>query len=90
MSWWWWCTHSSNAVSSKFSCLRRFDLETEIEIVWVQLKLNEVSNVYIGNVYLPPDFYGATLDLLVQSFDKVAMTKKVNDSIIVFGDYNFP
>ena len=42
------------AVSAKFTAKRRNDLESSLEIIWVELKLDNTRKVFLGTVYLPP------------------------------------
>ena len=76
------------AMARHLNCKRRKDLETAIEIIWVQVILDNVSSVFVGNVYLPPDTKLDGLDLLEESLEKLSLVKKVNDSVILFGDFN--
>ena len=76
------------AIASHLSCTRREDLETALEIIWLQVKLDDANSAFVGNVYLPPDSKLDALELLEESLDKLSRAKKVNDSVIIFGDFN--
>ena len=46
-----------------------------------------MSSVFVGNVYIPEAKVSA-LDLLEDSLEKVSLVKKVNDSFVIFGNFN--
>ena len=76
------------AVSKRIFSKRRFDLETDIEIIWIECKLHNNHKLFLATVYLPPDSTLSTLSLFEQSLDNVYRVADSSDSIIILGDFN--
>ena len=77
------------AVKSHLPAVRRKDLENNAEILWVQIPQSKKKSVFVATVYLPnPNL--ASLELIEDSFAKVTLLTKPDDSIIVLGDFNLP
>ena len=76
------------AVSSKFPAKRRCDLETNIEIIWVEIKVNDSCKVFCGTIYVPPDCKSSVCLALEESLDRVSLCMRSEDSILLFGDFN--
>lgn len=76
------------AVSSKFPSKRRVDLESNIEILWVECKVAKDRKVFIGTVYLPPDSRVSDVVALEESFDRLRLSVGQNDSVVILGDFN--
>ena len=76
------------AVDSHLASLRRLDLETDIEILWVEIKLDASRSVFLGTAYLPPDSDLSVVSNFDASVEKVRSVAKLNDSIIILGDFN--
>ena len=78
------------AVSSMFPSKRRCDLESAIEILWVEVKINNSRKVFCGTVYIPPDCTGksSVLTALEESLDKVRGSMRSCDSVLLLGDFN--
>ena len=75
------------AVNPLFPAKRRSDLETSMEIIWVELKINDFHKVYVGTAYLSyPNL--SVLSMLEDSLDKVHLVAKPQDSIVLLGDFN--
>lgn len=78
------------AVDSQLPSLRRCDLETGIEILWVEIKIGVSRSVFLGTAYLPPDSDLSAVSSLDASIEKVRSVSKCNDSIVILGDFNMP
>ena len=76
------------AMASHLSCTRRYDLETAIAIMWVEVVVNDAYSIFVGNVYLPPKFKVDALELFEESLEKLSLMKKENDSVVILGDFN--
>ena len=77
------------AVHKSISAIRRKDFETTAEMLWVEIPLDHVRKAYIGVYYLPLKD-NAVLQAIEDSITNVNITTKVNDTIIMLGDYNLP
>ena len=75
------------AVKSHLPAMRREDLETDAEILWVQIPQSKKKSIFIATVYLH-NANIASLELIEDSIAKVTLLSKPNDSIIVFGYFN--
>ena len=76
------------AIGPKYPTIRRRDLETNIELLWVQIRLDKTRSAFLGTVYLPPDCKPSVVADLEESLEKVLRVAKPDDSIILFGDFN--
>ncbi|MEL7309297.1 MAG: endonuclease/exonuclease/phosphatase family protein, partial [Pseudomonadota bacterium] len=76
------------AVNSKFLSKRRQDLETDIEIIWIECKTGNSRSVFIGTVYLPPKSAVSVLSSFEDSLDRVCNAAGSDDSIVILGDFN--
>lgn len=76
------------AVSSKLSAKRRDDFASKMEILWVEITLSSRKSVFVGTVYIPYENHDSLLQLEA-SLVKASSCLKENDSILMFGDFNF-
>lgn len=76
------------AVSSKFPAKRREDLESNLEIIWVELKLDNSRKAFFGTVYLPPYSKLAACPALEESLDRVRSCAAPGEPIVILGDFN--
>ena len=76
------------AVNSRLASLRRCDLETNMEILWVEIRVDVSRSVFLGTVYLPPNSDLSVVSNFDASVDKVRAEAKSKDSIIILGDFN--
>ena len=68
------------AVKSLYNSKRRLDLETNIEIIWVQIELSDNVSAFVGTVYIPyPD--QRFTELLETSLNMVTNQCKLTDPI---------
>ena len=75
------------AVHKNFPSVRRFDLETVAEILWIEIPIDNVRKALIGTLYLPIQ-NEIVLQAVENSISKVNETAKCGDTIIMLGDYN--
>lgn len=73
-----------------FQCKRREDMETDIEILWVEVSLTNHSRLFVSAVYLPPDSNLDILSKLELSLDIVAAVIGPYDNVLMCGDFNMP
>ena len=78
------------AVNNMLSCCRRQDLKASLEILWIEVRLDSVRWLFIGNVYLSPGSEIAIIDEFQKSLDKVSAAIKPTDTILLLGDFNLP
>lgn len=78
------------AVKSNFSAIRRIDLESDIEIIWLEITLSKNCKAFLGTVYLPPYANSSTISLFEDSLERVRSAVNFNDKIMIFGDFNMP
>ena len=64
------------------------DLDTDCELLWVQIDLTGAKSLYIGAFYRPPDSDVTTLENLDQSLHR--LTHRTNGNIWLGGDFNAP
>ena len=64
------------------------DLDTDCELLWVQIDLTGAKSLFIGAFYRPPDSDVTTLDNLDQSLQR--LTHRTNGNIWLGGDFNAP
>ena len=64
------------------------DLDTDCELLWVQIDLTGAKSLYIGAFYTPPDSDVTTLENLDQSLQR--LTHRANGNIWLGGDFNAP
>ena len=64
------------------------DLDTDCELLLVQIDLTGAKSLYIGAFYRPPDSDVTTLENLVQSLQR--LTHRTNGNIWFGGDFNAP
>ena len=76
------------AINPNLLSKRRYDLETSIEIIWIECKMQNGCSIYLCTVYLPPYSNMSVLRSLEESLDKVCDIAKCHDSIIILGDFN--
>ena len=77
------------AVHKSLPAIRRREFETTAEMLWVHIPLDHARKAYVGTYYLPVK-NNAVLQAIEQSITTVTNTAKVNDTIIMLGDYNLP
>ena len=75
------------AVANEYACVRRMDLETSMELLWVEVKLDPATSLFVGVAYLPKPST-SVLEQLELSLDKTVSQCRVNDNILIFGDWN--
>ena len=76
------------AISNKFTSKRRKDLETLMEVCWVELIISKQQSVFIGCVYIPPKTQRLFQSPLEETLQKVSLVARPDDTIIMMGDYN--
>jgi len=76
------------AVSSKFPAKRRSDFESNIEIIWIEFKVDNCRKVFCGTVYVPPDTKASVYASLEESLNRVQSQVRSGDSVLLFGDFN--
>lgn len=76
------------AVKSSFPSRRRIDLETELEMVCVELNLNRSSKILISVVHRPPNCNSDFSDHF--STFLINCSRITNSHSIIMGDFNFP
>ena len=64
------------------------DLDTDCELLWVQIDLTGAKSLHIGAFYRPPDSDVTTLENLNQSLQRLA--HRTNGNIWLGGDFNAP
>ena len=64
------------------------DLDTDCEILWVQIDLIGTKSLPIGSLYRPPNSDMTALDNLNLSLER--LTHKTNGNIWLGGDFNAP
>ena len=64
------------------------DLDTDCELLWVQIDLTGAKSLHIGAFYRPPDSDVTTLENLNQSLQR--LTHRTNGNIWLGGDFNAP
>ena len=74
------------AVKNGIRCQRRFDLETDCEILWCELNSNPGLSYFVGVFYRPPDTDLNYLTELTNSLEKLPPSCK----ILLLGDFNLP
>ena len=75
------------AVKLSLNAKRRSDLETCMEMLWVEITLDKNRSLLVGTCYMnypSPDL----VDKFERSLEKVALAKSDNHSVVIFGDYN--
>ena len=77
------------AIHKSLPAIRRNDLETICELVWVEIPLDKTRKAYVGTIYL--SVHNETVLRQVEiSINKVTDIAKPNDSILLLGDLNLP
>ncbi|XP_046406403.1 uncharacterized protein LOC124171300 [Ischnura elegans] len=79
------------AINSTIPATRRFDLETECEIVWVEIRLEDGCGIrkkklFIGCFYRPPSSDVSVLEACLESVLRV----HTHGDLILLGDFNLP
>ena len=72
------------AVRNSIPSMRRMDLETDCEVLWVQLSLPQIPNLLIGTFYRPPSSTTMYIGELANSLAQIPLTTPV----ILCGDFN--
>lgn len=77
------------AVDASLPCIRRPDLETSLESVWIELQSVNGERILLGAYYLPPD---TSPDEFNQCLLAIESTTSALDKFkfIVLGDFNVP
>ena len=75
------------AVTKDISSLRRRDLETCAELLWVEVRLDKSRKAYIGTFYLPIQ-NDVVLQAVEASFSRVNSIVNSCDTVIALGDFN--
>ena len=76
------------AVNETLNAKLRVDLNTAIEIIWVEIYLSKNKSLFVASLYLPDYASSDTLTLLENSLDKVRYQMRVDDSMLILGDCN--
>ena len=96
----WWCdkkpmftvktdpTNHMTAVTNYLISSVVTDLETDCEILWVQINLIGTKSLHIGSFYRPPNSDMTALDNLNLSLER--LTHRTNGNIWLGGDFNAP
>ena len=63
-------------------------LQSDCELLWVQIDLTGAKSLHIGAFYRPPDSDVTTLENLNQSLQR--LTRRTNGNIWLGGDFNAP
>ena len=64
------------------------DLDTDCEILWIQIDLIGTKSLHIGSFYRPPNSDTTALDNLNLSLER--LTHRTNGNIWLGGDFNAP
>ena len=72
------------AIRNSIPSMRRMDLETDCEVLWVQLSLLQIPNLLIGTFYRPPSSTTMYIAELANSLAQIPLTTPV----ILCGDFN--
>lgn len=67
--------------------LRSDLIKTEVEIIWVEMKLPDSKPVLLGCCYRPPNVRKAYLNQIKEIMDELSMEKEEKD-ILLMGDFN--
>ena len=76
------------AVTNNLICSVVTDLDTDCEILWVQIDLIGTKSLHIGSFYRPPNSDMTALDNLNLSLER--LTHRTNGNIWLGGDFNAP
>ena len=76
------------AVRSSFNVIPRPDLDTNCEIIWIEI-LTQGQSTLFGSFYRPPSDKLPTIEALEESLQKVSEVAG-NRQIILGGDFNLP
>ena len=76
------------AVRTCFQAIPRPDLDTNCEIIWIEL-LTQGQSTFIGSFYRPPSADLSTIEALDESLQKTTQVA-ANRQIILGGDFNLP
>jgi hypothetical protein len=74
------------AVKSKFICAQRHDLDTNCEVLWVEMSVVRSKPILIGSFYWPPKTKKEYLNMIKLSLDKINVDHYSN--IWLGGDFN--
>ncbi|XP_072046406.1 uncharacterized protein [Amphiura filiformis] len=74
------------AVKSTFTCSQRLDLDTNCEIVWIEISITGTKPVLVGSYYRPPSSNRDYLSNFRDSLAKINMSQFSN--IWLAGDFN--
>lgn len=77
------------AVERSLQCVRRQELETQGECVWLDVRLLEGKKLLIGAFYVPPDTTPSVFNSVLSSIEQ-ASTLNSNHKLLVLGDFNTP
>lgn len=69
--------------------MRRADLETQEESVWLEVGLTRGEKLLIGAFYIPPDVSPTEFNRTLISIENVANAHS-NHKLIILGDFNTP
>ena len=72
------------AVRNSTPLMRRMDLETDCEVLWVQLSLPQIPYLLIGTFYRPPSSTTMYIAELANPLAQIPLTTPV----ILCGDFN--
>ena len=77
------------AVKSSLVSKRRYDLEDNLELIWIEIIQSKQRSIYVGVIYLPDWCKAHDIDSLCTSLDKLRRITRDTDSIFLTGDFNF-
>ena len=70
-------------VTDKCRSMRRNDMEDEVEILWVEVRMNQ-RTLLLGNMYRPPNTTSSVLDSLELTQERAVSERK---EVILLGDF---
>ena len=77
------------AIRDNLNSIRRSDLETDCEIIWVEILSPNNKSALVGSFYRPPSSFLAVIMSLEESLIK-AFSAASNHLLILGGDFNLP
>ena len=77
------------AVKTEFESFRRYDLNSTIEALWIQCKV-EKDIFLVCTVYFPPKSKFIDFEYFSKYLDNIINTLDLNTHVIIVGDFNLP
>lgn len=77
------------AVDNSLRSVRRSDIETVPESIWVEINLDRCEKLLIGSFYVPPSITPISFNEIISSIENVIASHRKH-RIVVIGDFNTP